>query len=88
MEDLACNLCEALLTERKASLNKLHIWPLVQRILHNLLVFLDSDGTSRVDNVATSLAVVIYGIDGREDQLFLEMRKLHEIGLGFVLAYC
>jgi hypothetical protein len=85
MEDLASNLCEALLSEGQASLDQLNVRPLVQRVLDNLLILLNRDRASGVDNVTASLAVMIDRIDGRQDQLLLQMRKLHEIRLGFVL---
>lgn len=84
MEDLAADLGEALFTECQACLDELDVGALVQRVLHDLLVLLDCDGTCGVDNVATGLAVVVDRVDGRQEQLFLQVGKLHEIGLGLV----
>ena len=71
MEDLSSNIREALLTKRQASLNKLDVRALVERILDDLLVLLDGDGTCRVDDVSARLAVVVDGVDSRQDQLLL-----------------
>ena len=85
MEDLSSNVREALLTKRQTRLNELDVRSLVERILNDLLVFLDCDGTSGVDNISTRLAVVVDGVDGRQDQLLLQMWEFHEVGFGFVL---
>jgi hypothetical protein len=84
VEDLAANLGEALLSECQARLDQPDVGALVQRVLHDLLVLLDSDGTRRVNDVAAGLAVVVDRVDGGEEQLLLQVRQLHEIGLGLV----
>ena len=84
MEDLAADLGEALLSERQARLDQPDVGALVQRVLHDLLVLLYGHGTRRVHNVAAGLAVVVDRVDGREEQLLLQVRQLHEIGLGLV----
>jgi hypothetical protein len=85
VEDLATNLRETFLSEGQPSLYQLDVRPLVQCVLDDLLILLDRDRASRVDDITASLAVMINRIDSRQDQLLLQMRKLHEIRLGFIL---
>ena len=74
VEDLATNLCKALLTEREAGLDELDVRSLVQRVLYNLLILLYGDGTGGVDDVTASFAVVVYRVNSSEDQLLLQVR--------------
>jgi hypothetical protein len=85
VEDLATNLRETFLSEGQTSLNQLDVRPLVQCVLDDLLILLDRDRASRVDDITASFAVMINRIDSRQDQLLLQMRKLHEIRLSFIL---
>lgn len=64
-------------------LHQLDIRPPRQRILHHGLVLFDGDAARRVHNIAAGLGRMVHGIDGREEELLLQMWQAEEVGGGF-----
>lgn len=87
MEHLALESSETLHTKFQTRRHEPHVWPLAQSIVDDGLVLVHRDRAGRVDDVAARGRVGRDGIDGAEDELFLEMREELEVALGLRVSF-
>lgn len=76
---LASVLRVALPAERKSCIHELDIGAFAQSIIDHRLVFVDGDGTRRVDDVSAGLGLRTDTVDGTQDELLLKVREQGEI---------
>jgi hypothetical protein len=82
MELFPSERLESLDTELQPSLDELDVGSFPQCVIHYTLVLIDSDGTGGVDDVSSGLGGRVTGIEGTEDELFLQVSQQLEISFG------
>lgn len=79
VECLSTVLREALTAKRQAGVDKLDVGALLERVVDDALVFLDCNGTCRVDEVPAGFRVGVNAVDSAKDELFLEVGEESEV---------
>ncbi len=60
--------------EFKASIHQMNIGPLSKRVVNDSFVLIDSDRTSRIDQVPARFRSRIDAVNGTQNELLLQMR--------------
>ncbi|KAH3664221.1 hypothetical protein OGAPHI_004572 [Ogataea philodendri] len=73
--------CECGLSNGQTCVDEFHVWSFTQSVIDNGLVLINSNGTRGVHNHSSRSGMRVDRVDGRQQQLFLEMRNLDKVFL-------